>query len=283
MKKIVKYLIVFLSLLIIVTPTYAKYTSNFYGLAWYSSFSGSKYIGELFVVEKEDLPEGTEQFDSKKLWGVTGNIASSNDRNDYRMGELTNVHYEALNNTNKPILIMFLLEYSAPNSNPSAAGGGGIIFKVSNTTNPKPADKDELFGKKVVGEIINEGNSFNDEVADVYFERDTSSVLFNASSIDYYKHTCVVDPRVTIGKEHGDAKFEKSIFSSSLKFTSENITITKEFIEDNFVLQPGEQGSFNIATEYQNILGGLGGIFVGDSSLNSCYVSVKLRAIPYEG
>lgn len=283
MKKIVKSLIIFLSLLLVVTPTYAKYTSNFYGLAWYSSFSGSKYIGELFVIEKEDLPEGVDQFDSKKLWGVDGDITSSEDRKDYKMGELTNVHYEALNNTDKPLLIMFLLEYSAPNSNPSTTSGGGIIFKVSNTTTPKPSGKDDLFGKKVVGEIINEGNSFNDQVADVYFQRDTSSVLFRANSIDYYRHTCTVDPRVTIGKEHGDANFKKSVFSSTLEFTSENITITKEFIEDNFVLQPGEQGSFKIATEYQNLLGGLGGLLVGDSSVNSCYVSVKLRAVPYNG
>lgn len=290
MKRYFKYFLSFslVFICLISTPTFGKYFTRFSGLAWVLNFNDDfAIIGDIFIAEDENFKEdenGNPFAESEKLWGAAdeeGKVTSPND--EYNMGNLSGVFYEAYNNTNIPLLIMFDLEYCAPTSN-NALTGGGIIFNVSNITYPKPNGVSASFGTPILGEIVVAGaNETSSDLANVSATRD-SEVSFSTGSwffkTDYYLHSSLIDPRVTIGNYFGTATYERGeglgAITSSVKFTSSGVLITKEFIEENFVLYPDRSASYNIATDYQGFLG-------GDGSLNSCYATVKMVAIPYTG
>lgn len=285
MKKMKSIIFLFVSCVLILFTnfTYGKYTSDIYGVAWFPNFTDFQIIGEIFVVETEDLKTdgtGNIKAESDKLWGAEADdgTMSKPSTDEFNMGNLGNVQYTVKNNSNDRLLIMFKLKYTAPEIGSNGLTGGGILYEVSNVTYPKPDGVSNIFGSKVLGEIVApSSSSLNDNVADIYATQGAqvySGGIFNR--IKYYLHECTIDPRIYID---GSYSFGTGSFNwGTLNFNADTDlgTVTKAFIEENFVLEPGESGNFNIHTIYQGFLN-------SSNSIDSAYASVKLVAVPYNG
>ena len=262
MKKFIKTIsilfIVFSCLL--VSPTFAKYSNHYYGCAWLTNFTDFPIIGEIFVVESEDIynEDGTlkSQIKGPHVWGrdQDGNLDGfSQLGGDYTMNKLKNVSFSVYNDSDQDMRVLFSLTFYIVEVLTK------FNFYVANTQihdeYTTPADDTISPYETVSGSFLNSNRNLN-KVETGYMDGEIyrASVVqgndnVNMVLVRYYQYFGTIDPYIQLGDS--------------------------ELFKNEYVVpKKGGYQTYHLRVDFSEQL-------MGNNSLLSCYATTNIVLLPY--
>ena len=223
----------------------AKYVLDSTGTAWQLIFSAFEIVTDAFIIGGDTNGDGTftdEDLTSNHLWGQ-----GVNEKAEVIKPNLGGGDYSLSEEANAEFSALnqmdekMLIIFDLQFTSPSWAGNTINLKIINNDTN-------EYF----TVDLINNETEKN-EITDIVVDKSSSHVYYTGYppfAIYYYLYHAEIDP--------------ENILSTS----------EKEKLEKSFVLDSGEVGNYSIELD-------LGAGFTSYINLSSCYVSIKMIAVPY--
>lgn len=275
MKKSIKtfFSISLIFICLLMNTTTAKYVTDIKGIAWYTAFSNFPVIGDIFSVGEEDIKDENgiikEEVKGPHAWGKDpdGNLDDDSELGgEYTMGQLDEVVMGIYNDTsNQRLLIKFQITcYILENlSKFDFYLVNTSLYENYPTEIPENVQNQPYEGENVYGSFLNSSGGVYTGPGEIdngvyraplIKQDDSVAVPIIFWSLTYYQHIGIIDP---------------------------SIMLDKETLESEFVVNPNQSREFHLRTKFQEQI--LGEWWAPEDSYYSCYASINLIAVPYNG
>ena len=253
------------SLLLCVTPTFAKYYGSSTGVLWETLFTEYTTVATEFKITD---PNGDV---SNNLWGLgkdeenpelgTDEVQQIPANNEYLMNNLEDVKFSAYNASGQALLVCFTLHFYIGGLNSTL----GFVLKNIASTN----DANNITGDVTAGRDSSSSELFEVAKTEKYATI-TGNWLLVAGAAIINGGTSYTQYKITINPV---TYFERKVTSGEAVgvITDAERTI----LEDYFVLFNNQKKEYNISTSYDNAL--------GDLAIFNSYSSIAMEAVPYNG
>ena len=279
-----KYINSFLSISLIFVcllfnPTFAKYTADLQGLAWFTNFSGFSTIGDMFVVEEEDVKDenGTimDEVRGPHAWGageddsghIIGDLGGA-----HTMGKLNDVEFSVYNDSSQRLAVKFELDFYVVDLVTK------FNFFVVNTSihedyvNPTTNLDNHTAQESVYGAFVRtyESSGWLDDGVEL-------------NIVDEGVEGSMVDGKYIAAVYNGGHRVSENIWFIPIKYTKYIGIIDphiqlgdSDLYQEEYVIEPGEYFNYHLRCNYAQSLS-------GSDSVNSSYSTVRLLLEPYNG
>lgn len=238
----------FTVMIVVVNPSYAKYTESSTGFLYSTTFTDKKMVATEYIIK--DTETGIDTSDN--LWGdeiKPGDNLTAN--GSFNMNNLSHVEFSVSNPTDQKMYISFVIEFYA---NPSTN------FTINSTVRNKESAITESYLTDVVKQTESNNPTISYYTSIVKDSSNTANANFIFINAQYYRYILTIDP-----------------IDYFTKFGSGGLTEQeKKYIEDYYVLDKYDIQSFFMETTYDGTK-----IFGYDLVIYNTYSTIKMIAKPY--